>query len=264
MAWSQLALIGGVAVLSSAAPADVSSLVQKGVQLHADASACKCVGWKDAYSKLGAKCGGGHELDIVPMPGFMARMIPQMSYEFCQMYFSNLPNDNYCMNTKFGQQSPTEWCYVRADCVGSGKNGTLQTKSCTRGQDATLGEMRFEDFAAYAHRSKLELGLMTQFAFPTWEGEKLPDVQAFWGLPAPADAKPISEELRGRLQAVVDSGKTMFFVSRDGHPPYGVVEGKKLYYINFDPQSKPDFAHKEDMNQWRCVAGCGEANKPIW
>mmetsp|Transcript_3156 Transcript_3156/g.9456 ORF Transcript_3156/g.9456 Transcript_3156/m.9456 type:complete len:270 (-) Transcript_3156:132-941(-) len=269
MVKAQLFIIGCLARLTSASIADESvSLIQKDSRLKIAASAsdssCECLGWKDAYTKHGASCGDGHELDLAGIPGPIAKTIPQLSFEFCSMYFGNLPNDNYCMNKKW-LADPTEWCYVPAGCTEGTpiQNRTLATKDCNKEADATLGEMKFEELAAYAYRNKLELGLMVQYAFPTWDGEKLPDVQAFWGLPAPADAKPISTELRERLEAQVKSGKTMFIVSRNGHPPFGVSEGEKLYYINFNP-TQADFSHKEDMNLWGCVAGCGSENKALW
>jgi len=254
-------------VAVAGAVGDVASLIQRDAQLHAVTShntSCECLGWKDAYTKHGAKCGDGHELDLANIPGSVARLVPQLAFEFCQMYFGNLPNDNLCMNQKW-LEKPTEWCYVSAGCAGATpvRSGLLATKECDKQADATLGEMKFEELAAYAYKHKLELGLMVQYAFPTWQGAKLPDIQAFWGLPEAADAKPISAELRERLQAQVKSGKTMFIVSRNGHPPFGVSEGDKLYYVNFNP-SKADFSRKEDMNIWACVAGCGSANKPLW
>jgi len=264
---AQLVLLGSAAGVAMATAADVSALVQRDTKLHvgaASAESCECLGWQDAYSKHGAKCGDGHELDTVGIPGFIAREIPQIGYEFCAMFFQSLPNSKYCLNDKFSG-TPAEWCYVSDACTeGAKSGGPLHTRNCTRGRDATLGEMKFEEFAAYVHENKLELGLTVQFAYPTWQKEKLPDVQAFWGLAAPEDAKPIDAELRARLQAQVDSGKTMFFTSRDGHPPYAVSEGAKLYYINFAEPGHIDFARKEDMNRWACVAGCGSANRPLW
>jgi len=266
-----LASVAGSA--AAALTADVSSLVQRASQLQAGRepvdSACECVGWHDAYNEHGMKCGWGRELDIAAdsIPGPIAAMIPQLSFEFCQMYFGNLPNDRYCMNNRFGAR-PTEWCYVRPGCSKGYKaqkdvQGSLYVKNCSRDEDATLGEMKFEELAAYVYKNKLELGLAVQYAFPTWHVEKLPDMQAFWGLQAPADAAPMGEGLRQRLKWHVGSGKTVFITSRSGHPPFAVSEGEKLYYINFNPV-KAGFDRKEDMNLWACVAGCGAASKPIW
>mmetsp|Transcript_129673 Transcript_129673/g.276645 ORF Transcript_129673/g.276645 Transcript_129673/m.276645 type:complete len:263 (+) Transcript_129673:68-856(+) len=248
---------------TGAAIEDTVSLVQKSVKLHDDT--CTCLSWHDAYHSLNAKCGDGHEMDLVPtLPGPEAAQIPQLSFEFCEMYFSNLPDSNFCQNEKWVQE-PAQWCYVSKECSQSKHlHGPLSTKTCTTGRDTLLADMKFEDFAAYAYSSKLELGLMVQFAYPTWEHGKLPDVQAFWGLPAGEGAAPISEELRAELQELVDSGKTMFFVSRNGHPPFGVAEGKKLYYVNFNPAGNPGFEKKEDMNTWGCVAGCGSDNMALW
>jgi len=258
-----LALTGALRPCAAEGPLpDGLSLVQAPLAAAAASEDCDCVGWKTAYSSLGAKCGQGHELDLaLPLPGVFAAMNPQLQYEFCKFYFSGLPDDAFCQREKFGN-GPEHWCYVSDKCPTATMAGSAKVKSCRRGRDRHLGDMKFEEFAKYAHGNKLEMGLMVQFAYPTYAGEKLPDVQAFWGLPAPADAKPMSDELRKHLQAVVDSGETTFFTSRNGHPPFGVAEGSKFYYINFDPH-KYGFDRKEDMNKWACVAGCTE-NSPLW
>lgn len=254
--------------------AGATSLLQHSVKVrpagpraagNGTSASCQCLGWKDAYALHGAQCGLGHEVDVYGRPGAETVKDLSVAFEFCWMYFNALPNDNYCMNVKW-EPAPAQWCYVSQDCPEGQTpegSGPLKTKTCVQGHDASLGEMKFEDFAAYIYRNKLELGLSVQFAYPTWQPEKLPDVQAFWGLPQPSDAQPISEELRARLQQQVDSGKPMFFTSRSGHPPYCLMEGKKLYYINFNPDN-PGFAKREDMSLFACVAGCGAENKPIW
>lgn len=257
----------------------MTSLIQKDVSFHDQtASSCACLDWSDAYQVFGAKCGDGHEMDIAEgIPGPQAAAIPQLHDEFCGQYFGNLPKDNFCQKTRF-DAGTKQWCYVKAECaVGerSQGSGSVKTKWCSEGQDKILGDMKFEDFAAYAHKNKLELGLMVQYAYPTFEFEdaagetKLPDVQSFWGLAPGSDAKPMTEELRQRLQEVKDSGKTTFFTSRSGHPAFGVAEGEKFYWINFSKinsfwsmQGK-QWEHKEDMNHWACVAGC-ELVSAVW
>ena len=84
------------------------------------------------------------------------------------------------------------------------------------------------------------------------------------------EIKPMSDELRAKVQEVVDSGKTTMVTSFSGHPPYGIIEGKKLHYLNFSEEhnrlvleGKDAWAHPENMNQVKCVAGC-EVNSPIW
>lgn len=268
---TSLMALGLAPVLGKAAAVeDIQALVQHELRTRRistnSSGSCECLGWKAAYA-AGAKCGDGRELDIAAgVPGPKAARSPQLAFEFCQMYFANLPDENYCMNNKFAQE-PMQWCYVSGGCAEgtpTQRPGPLKVKTCSQGQDTLLGQMKFQDFAAHAYKNKLEMGLMVQYAYPTWAGEKLPDVQAFWGLPEPAHAKPMTPELKQRLQALADSGKTMFFTSRNGHPPFGVVEGKRLYYINFNPKGNPGFKKKEDMNSWGCVGGCGVENRPLW
>jgi len=250
---------------------DTTSLLQASVGVHRRGlsplnatGSCDCLGWQDAYTSYGAQCGSGHELDLLPFPVALARHIPGLSEEICHHFFGSLPNDPRCLKRAF-DASEDNWCYVPGACAegqATDRQG-LGVKSCHRGRDTLVSDMRFEDFAAYAYRSRMEMGIMTQFTYPTWGPEKLPDVQAFWGLEAPSNAAPISDELRQRLQAMVDSGNTTFFTSVSGHPPYAVAEGTKLFYINFRTAGVVDFNHKEDMNRYACVAGC-EHNAPLW
>merc|ERR1712032_852069 len=96
-------------------------------------------------------CGDGHELDLAGgIPGPMAAHIPQLSFEFCQMFFANLPNDAFCLKTKFDSGSE-QWCYVSTECQdgnhpwGSDKPNKLKSKMCGPG-DKNLGDMTFEQF----------------------------------------------------------------------------------------------------------------------
>jgi len=244
------------------------SVLKRDVSVHDQAaSSCACLDWSDAYTVFGAKCGEGHELDLAlaeGLSGLDAAKLPQLSFELCEQYFGNLPKDNFCMKTRFDAEDES-WCYVKPECaVGeqSQGSGPLKTKLCSAGQDRILGEMKFEDFVAQADELKLEKGLMAQFAYPTFQGAKLEDVQSFWGLAPGSDAVPMTEELRQRLQEVKDSGKTTFFTSRSGHPPFGVAEGEKFYWINYSKTNTlytiqgTQWDHKEKMNSWACVAGC--------
>jgi len=262
-----LRLLALLPAAAAAAAQDTLALIQTSVRTQADA--CTCLPWHDAYNMHKSKCGYGREMYINGMMGknygpAFAQQDKNMKFEFCEQYFYNLPADNFCQNEKFGDGVPN-WCYVSPECSeGTHLYGPLSTKTCASGRDKLLSDMRFEDFAAYAYKNKPEMGLMVQYAYPTWQGEKLPDVMEFWGLKGDAQAKPLSEDLRRRLQAQVDSGKTVFFTSRSGHPPFGIAEGGKLYYMNFNPAGNPGFAKREDMNTWGCVGGGGSANMELW
>lgn len=223
----------------------------------------------------------GHELDLaLPFPGPQAAVhSPELAFEFCLLYFKAIPDEKFCMKTKFSAPGTESWCYVPKDCEQGQElqhdimyhmEVKVKSKICDPASEKVLHTMKFEDFAVYQKSMKLEMGLMVQFAYPKWAGdEKIFDVMEFWGLTSTdKDVKPLSRELRTKLQSVVDSGVTTFIGSRDGHPPYGVVEGKKLYWINFSEANKKrsndeKWTHKEEMNAWACVAGCDKVS-PIW
>lgn len=268
------ALVALTVLWGSLALEDGSSLVQASVSRHGDTSNCTCLSWSYAYSKAGATCGQGHELDLVGIPGPSAAKIPQLADEFCKNYFYNLPDENFCQRTKFGADHDDGWCYVAAEACPQGEETQrddsphlrtkLKTKRCGAG-DRKLSDAKFEDFVAHAKASKLEFGLMVQYAYPALKDVKIQDVQSWWGLPKDPAAPELTEAMESKLQAAVDSGETRFISSRSGHPPFGVVEGKKLYWINFSEANKRRqrngedvWAHKEEMNAYACVAGCEE------
>lgn len=229
-----------------------------------DDDPCQCLNWQASYDR-GAECGHGHELDFVrhpEIPGTMLAKVPNLAFEFCEMYFKSLPNQTFCMNDALGEDEPKQWCYVAPICENGHRRygGRLKQKFCTPGKDLILGTKNFETFASWAFSMKMEMGLMVQFAYPTWKGEKLSEVLPFFGV---GENRTISDSLRERLQRLVDSGKTTFFSSESGHPPFGVVEGRKLYYINFSEANKRRqeagedvWKHKEEMNAWGCISGC--------
>lgn len=233
---------------------------------------CACMKWSEVYRMGQTVCGSGRELSFVhDYPGEQVAKVQPFSEEFCANFWAQLPDDNLCFKSEFGSANADDtWCYVSGDCKPM-RNGTkLNTKTCVRGEDRILGDMKFEDFARYMDDNKLEKGLALQYAYSVFTA-KLPDVIEFWGLSVPGmRVKPLTDELRQAVQQHVDSGKTMFITSVSGHPPFAVSEGKKLYWINFSKAYKKHvaaqedvWAHKEEMNAWACVAGCDQ-NEPVF
>merc|ERR1719242_1386250 len=99
-----------------------------------------------------------------------------------------------------------------------------------------------------------------QYAYPTWDGgDYLQDVQAFFGLPAPNNSKPLTAELRARLQARADSNQTTIFYSGDNHLwPYGVLEGSRFYLVQFHKGTMMHQLPKHIQYKIACMSGCGE------
>merc|ERR1712079_686151 len=136
------------------------------------------------------------------------------------------------------------WCYVSHECSHSDYGKDLNTKSCSEGsEDKKFGDMKFVEFAKYVYQSKLELGLALQYAYPV-APVKLPDVLEFWGLDdrwselAGKALLPMPSELKHALSKRADTEKPLFFNPRTGHPPFAVMKGRKLYWINFSDAYK--------------------------
>jgi hypothetical protein len=274
---------------------DEACLIQLKHDLHKTTTkddSCACMGWSSAY-KAGAKCGQGGEFHplgdgLMAIPNFDApKHRVNVTKEFCNMYFERLNDDNMCqreawdsqLNDDYTPARKATWCYVSSNCTETNTGNTtgleaapqfgypnvpaLKWKHCGAA-DRKFGDMKFEELAAYALESKLELGFMAQFAYNTIEEGKLADVQEFWGLKkGDGAASTMPEELRSKLHSLKDSGATMFIGSSNSKPPYAVLEGQKLYWINSSDANEERkkngedlWEHKETMNAWGCVAGC--------
>merc|ERR1719436_740711 len=108
---------------------------------------------------------------------------------------------------------------------------TASWKKCSPGQDRLLGEMTPDELNKVKGDENLNLGLLTKMAYPIWAKTKWPEVKGFFLAPEGAEAAALSPELRGELQQVIDAGRPMVFNSKDGHPPFVIVWGKKVYEV---------------------------------
>lgn len=238
------------------------------VVLHEEPSdACECLGWQDAFKVHGADCG-------------------KMGDETCAKFFMQIPNDKLCLNENFGKLHPRHWCYVSPSCK-EGKslewstkptdvlaiNPYLEAKYRWCGEEEPkLGDKLPLELREWTKKNDLEIGLAVHFAYPTFPGKLTNDFLDFFGLQAPADAPaqefaspPLSAEYRASLEKVAETGRPILFLSTAGHPPFGIMKGKKLYWLNFSDEQlqlvtsgKDFFSHKGIMNAVKCVAGCEE------
>jgi len=258
-----------VLLLSICVSAHLATALNLNVRAAASDS-CACVGYQDAFENLHADCS-------------------VLGDELCTKYIMRMPNEQVCMNNFIGD-AETQWCYVSESCA-EGKSlqfarakfpftatkTAAKWKSCGP-DEKSLGQMTLPELNDWCIKNDLDLGLVAQFAYPTWTEGKLPDVWSFWGVPPPEGALAasfevgtVSAQLKEKLQAQVDSGKPMFFTSPSGHPPFAVSEGNKLYYINFGDKimaqlvSGADFfEHPGIINEMKCVAGCDEVSVAWW
>jgi len=234
------------------------------LQIARDDGDCKCLGWKDAYQIHQADCS-------------------HMGDETCDKFFKNLPNEVFCVNEGFHKEEPRQWCYVSSSCA-SGQTLTWRSASDTNtakfkwcgADEPKLADKTPVELRAWTEKNDLEIGLGVHFAYPTLPEKLTNDVLEFFGISAPADAPPaefhsppLSEDLRQRLQKRADEGRRTLIISTAGHPPFGIMEGKKLYWLNFSDKqmellkNNQDFwSHKGIMNNVLCVAGCETAVAP--
>jgi len=252
-------------------------LSASGLKLSHEADSCDCLGWADAKAQ-GANCDSFGD-------------------DLCTRFIMRLPNENWCMNKQLVDTSSIgQWCYVSQDCAASSATqwGTMgvKTKSCTA-DEPKLGDKTFEELVAWSIANDMDVGLVAQFAYPIWGPEKLPDVLEHFHVtaPTPKDEAPTekfeeaptekflrlpeSQDLYNRLEAQKTSSGTMFYNSRSGHPPFGVSEGSKFYWVNYgseilkvlnatgDPGAD-FFAHPGVINIAKCVAGCETVDPPWW
>lgn len=246
------------------------TLQHKSASAQTPGSACECLGWRDAYQQHGANC-------------------MRMGDETCVKYFMELPNENMCMNDDFGHPEPKQWCYVSSSCE-LGRELTWSTvKTADQAKfmycdasHAKLGDKTPLQLGDWSAKSNIELGLAVHFAYPVMvEGMKLTtDVLDFFGLSHGAfmaaappgtfeERRSDHDHLRSLLQERSAAGTTTLIISNAGHPPFGIMKGKELYWVNFSEeqwqrvlQGLEFFGDKGHMNRVMCVAGCAETVDP--
>lgn len=259
---------------------------------------CTCLHWADAYStKYNTTFDCGHEFDLAgdtendPMGNNTQHAvdIPDMTFLIGVHFFgayhkSNHSASNACVLAKPGP-STKSWCYVAPEC----EKGTtqwykpqspLKTKICETGKDTMLGDLEPNELMEFFDSENFDKGQGVQFAYPLFDGNgsDLLDTIGYWGLEAPFSLiqqqwgrnKPITEELRAKVQAVVDSGKPTIFLSPNTQPPMAVAIGQKLYWINHSKKylelkarHQDVWKHKDVINEIKCVHGCDE-NAAVW
>lgn len=224
---------------------------------------CDCLSWPAAFApKHAADCAGMHEPYV------------------CDRFLMKLPNESFCLNSWFGAATK-QWCYVSKACqrgenltwAQDGVQPNVLFRTC-EAKDKRLGDKKIMDLHAWCKDNNLDVGVAAQWAYPTWQREKLSEVMSFWGLEAPAgapNATAVNATLKAGLQELEASGKTTFFNSQTERSPFGVVEGQQLYWMNLgQPFIQLVLSGKEhsmqpgEVNDVKCVAGCEHNEKPWW
>jgi len=152
--------------------------------------ACACLKWREVYSSGMARCGEGLEQYTYSKAVGITNM---SNYHWCDgVALYPRQSDGYC--TKVWQASvlppsPASfadgtWCYVSATCAdlhgGGGINSQVSWKSCLRGSDKLLADLRPPELIAYSQANGIDLGLLVQMAYPVLKGRVWRDVREFW------------------------------------------------------------------------------------
>mmetsp|Transcript_56273 Transcript_56273/g.121263 ORF Transcript_56273/g.121263 Transcript_56273/m.121263 type:complete len:235 (-) Transcript_56273:191-895(-) len=223
------------AVLVSASALQISTV---------NADACTCLDWKDAYSNYGYSC-------------------EEMGFEFCSGFFMHM-SGNLCVNQGIGAGNKTrEWCYVSSACQqlngDSEPSAQIAAKSCTEEDDRLVDKTPVEIDALCA-KDDMDVGLMVKMAYVTPDQTRWDSAKTYFTTGSTdLDASQIQE-----LAAVQESGIRTVIDSVDGHPPFAVVDGSKVYEIVFHEDyayvllasGQNVFEHPGKLSNMTCVSGC--------
>lgn len=241
---------------------------------------CACVPWHDAYHEYNAQCGEGHELDFVAgVSGVEAAGYREYKAEFCENFFLTLPNDNFCLK-KRPDSTSEHWCYVSPECEAITAEwrwgpGPLKSKVCGNGERNLQG-MPFMDFVEYTRNNTLEIGLAAQYVYPFFMYSALPGVLSSYNITPNAEVlnggkmpPPLTPILAAHIKEQQDTGRPQFLGSRSGHPPFAVMQGNELYWINFKKAFRRAQKLGEpwpswDVNMVACVKGCKGQKRKVW
>lgn len=188
---------------------------------------CTCLRWEGVYRDLGVRCGSVFEGGGV---------------EMCTTFFEAIPS-NFCFNV---QQGPDhgQWCYVRAACERLGGGGVLGSapgvswKMCDAGHDDMSREMTVEFLLGWAAQNDIMPALLMKEAYPTWEGRSWEQVRGYFaaGDNHTIDLAAFPEDLRGEVSSAMINGTPAVFDSEDHHPPFGILEGAKIFEVITDEE----------------------------
>lgn len=191
------------------------------VQVTKDDS-CKCLAWKDAFTKYDMSC-------------------KKMGQAMCEQFFMRMSH-NYCIKspTGGGEFNGVPYCFVSPQCkdVKNTLKGVqlitdgVAEKGCKVGYDEFLGDKSVDEIEALAKQDKTDRGIMIKMAYDVFPGVKwnnpdakgvLLDEQREFPYIYASDAK--------RLTEFKNSGGRTYIDTYNGDVPFGVVDQGKVYEI---------------------------------
>lgn len=237
--------------------------IPSAVGVHHASDSCECLGWQAAFRR-GANC-------------------TVLGDTVCAGFLMGLPDEKFCLNEKPFQAHPGQWCYVSPSCHAMvdgpdwGSSDGVKTRWCGAGE-AKLADKLPLELKAWTAKNDLDVALGALFAYPALLPPEYltADVLSFFGVQPPIEsplfttAPFATSSTRETLQKVADEGTPTLINSRLGHPPFGIMRGKELYWVMYNEEwlevkmkHKGDVSHKGSMNDLKCVAGCKEV-APAW
>eukprot|EP00416_Gambierdiscus_australes_P037152 CAMPEP_0171094118 /NCGR_PEP_ID=MMETSP0766_2-20121228/39955_1 /TAXON_ID=439317 /ORGANISM="Gambierdiscus australes, Strain CAWD 149" /LENGTH=267 /DNA_ID=CAMNT_0011552683 /DNA_START=63 /DNA_END=866 /DNA_ORIENTATION=+ len=190
---------------------DTAALIQRAVSHASEQSlsgllpeddVCACKPWKYVYNcKNHSNCTMGHELDVSRDTQEHNEHHPDLIFEWCLMFFGFLPNESFCINTKW-EEHPTQWCYVDPACPRSDlpkHHGPFNVKYCEAPIDRVTYGWSLQRVVELSMSAKLNLVFILQYVYPTLDRM----IESFM---------PFSEESLGFC-----SGRTWFVHAQGGH-----------------------------------------------
>jgi len=227
---------------------------------------CACLNWKKVYERGAIPCGAGreHEHKVIEhdIPFWISQRF--LVGEVCHNFFLRI-DDNVCVNRLQDRYKnhmrPQQWCYVLAECTGSGTIDTLQANTPVRIKwcdprkgDDMLWEYTPEELFKFALDNDLDPAQAAKFAYrvereATWDA-----VKGQWGQTSNIDFSSLGSRMQRVVNFIKDVDQYVVLDSKDRHPPFGIVKGNKAWQISPDP--KPDRRAPNTFSQWGCVADC--------
>lgn len=221
------------------------------------AASCSCMDWHEAYNDHGVKCGLGHEFTKFGGAKVMPFFPKEVQREFCDLLYERLPG-NMCFKVGYQTQSTASWCYVDSECKGARPvpNSTAAIKVCKQGVDTLSSSKTIEELAKLAKESDIDMGLVLMLSFPQYRGAAWGDVEGFFMENGKPTKQGVSEL---DLQEVVYSQSPVFFDSGNGHPPHMLVNGTKVYRVDFSETIKKNgfsWDKPGEIEAITCERGC--------
>lgn len=231
---------------------------------------CACMPWKTAFA-AGADCDWS-----------TGRVEP------CNKLLMKLPDEVFCVPTseekvQKDRLSNHTWCYVSRECPSGFPNGQALNSSVgpnIRVCDDT--ERSISDFSPmelldWTRKNDMDISLVIRGAYPSLADTPIKDTVRFWGLKLaagfPKTEKWTKLKVPQRIAVVLGnltaSGQRWFIKPGHQQVPFLIVDGPKMYWLNFAEDLSKRLESGEQVPASRlydvkCVLGCDEVSELWW